>query len=105
MAVRSGSGPAGYLVLADVCYPGWVCTVDGRPAPVYRADYLFRAVELPEGDHEVVFSFAPASYLRGRAVSAAALAVVLLVLAGAAARAPGRRRPSCDRGPLPCSAA
>jgi hypothetical protein len=73
-------GPAGYLVLADVWFPGWTCTVDGRPAPVYRADYLFRAVELPEGDHEVVFAFEPTSYRLGRITSAAALAGLLAML-------------------------
>ena len=101
--VRVGVGPgaAGYLVLADVWYPGWTCTVDGRPAPLYRADYLFRAVELPEGAREVVFTFAPASYRLGRLVSAAALATALaLLLAGAVRKKPlaGWRSRNPDRG-------
>jgi hypothetical protein len=78
--VQTGPGPAGYLVLADVWYPGWTCTVDGRAAPLYRADYLFRAVELPEGEHEVVFTFEPASYRVGRIVSAVTMVGVLLLL-------------------------
>ncbi|HEX5271447.1 MAG TPA: hypothetical protein VFW33_13210, partial [Gemmataceae bacterium] len=69
-------GAPGFLVLADVWYPGWTCTVDGRPAPLYRADYLFRAVELPEGAREVEFRFEPESYRLGRAVSLAALVLV-----------------------------
>jgi hypothetical protein len=85
--VRTTAGPAGYLVLADVWYPGWRCTVDGREVPLYRADYLFRAVELPEGAHEIAFTFEPASYRVGRVVSAAALVVVLgLLLLGAVRR-------------------
>jgi hypothetical protein len=81
--------------IAGVWYPGWTCTVDGRATPLYRADYLFRAVELPEGAREVVFTFEPASYRRGRAVSLAALVLVLLIgLASAvgAARALSRKR-------------
>jgi hypothetical protein len=85
--VRTEAGPAGYLVLADIWYPGWRCKVDGREVPLYRADYLFRAVELPEGAHEVAFTFEPASYRVGRAVSAAALVGVLgLLLFGALRR-------------------
>jgi hypothetical protein len=80
VTVRVGAGPAGYLVLADVWYPGWQCAVDGRPATLYRANYLFRAVELPEGEHTVVFSFEPQSYQRGRLISGAALAGVLALL-------------------------
>jgi hypothetical protein len=61
--------PAGWLVLADVWYPGWTCTIDGRPVEVQRGDFLFRAVRLPEGAREVVFTFAPESYRRGRVLS------------------------------------
>jgi hypothetical protein len=84
VVVRTEAGPAGYLVLADVWYPGWRCTVDGREATLYRADYLFRGVALPEGEHTVAFTFEPVSYRVGRIVSAAALAGVLgLLLFGA----------------------
>jgi len=82
VTVHVGAGPAGLLVLADVWYPGWQCTLDGRAVPVYCADYLFRAIELPEGEHTVVFSFEPASYRLGRLISGAALAAVLGLLLG-----------------------
>jgi hypothetical protein len=72
-----GDAP-GYLVLTDPWYPGWACTVDGAPARLFRADFLFRAVEVPPGPHQVVFSFAPVSYRWGRAISGGAL----LALAG-----------------------
>ncbi len=71
------AGEAGYLVLTDVWFPGWVCTVDGQPVRIYRANYLFRAVVLPEGSHRVVFAFAPASYSIGKAISAMAALAVL----------------------------
>jgi hypothetical protein len=78
-------GGAGYLVLTDVWFPGWTCTVDGRPADVYRADYTFRAVRLPDGAREVVFRFAPECYRLGKLISAITLGllVVLTVAAGA----------------------
>jgi hypothetical protein len=62
-------GDPGYLVLTDIWFPGWTCTVDGRPTPIYRANFLFRGVELPAGAREVKFTFAPPSYLVGKAIS------------------------------------
>ncbi len=70
-------GPAGYLVLTDVWFPGWSCTVDGQPAPVHRADFLFRGVVLPAGARQVVFSFASASLAWGKAVSLWSVVAVL----------------------------
>lgn len=67
------NAPPGYLVLTDVWFPGWTCTVDGHPAPIYRANFLFRAVAIPAGNHDVVFVFQPASYRWGRYVTAVAL--------------------------------
>ncbi len=73
-------GP-GLLVLTDPDYPGWVATVDGTPATVVRADYLFRGVPLPPGRHAITFAFRPRSYLLGRAISLGAIALVGLVSA------------------------
>ena len=76
-------GPAGFLVLTDIWFPGWVCTVNDQAVPVYRANFVFRGVELPAGARRAVFTFAPASYAWGRAVSGwAVVAVLALTLVG-----------------------
>ena len=77
------------LVVSETCYPGWTALVDGRPAPLLRADYIFRGVPLGPGRHTVQFRYAPASFRLGASLTAIC-AAVLLVLAGLALRA-GRR--------------
>ena len=77
MAIDLDSGANGYLVLADIWFPGWKCTVDGRPTPIYRANYLFRAIELPASGREVVFQFEAPSYETGKLISSLALGCVM----------------------------
>ena len=66
------------LVLADAFFPGWQATVDGAAAPILRANLMFRAVALEPGAHEIVFSYDPAAWRTGAAISLAALAVLAL---------------------------
>jgi hypothetical protein len=68
----------GYLVLSDAWYPGWRAHVDGAPAPVRRADLLFRAVAVDAGVHTVEFTFRPMSLFVGLGISLGG-AVLLLV--------------------------
>jgi hypothetical protein len=59
----------GWLVLSEVYYPGWRATVDGEPTDVLRANYAFRAVRLPPGEHTVKMTFAPRTWRIGLAAS------------------------------------
>ena len=53
----------GLGVFSEIYYPkGWTATIDGKEAPILRVNYLLRGLELPAGDSEVVFTFAPDSY-------------------------------------------
>ena len=49
----------GYLFLSDAYYPGWHATIDGAPTTIYRADIMFRAVFVPAGAHEIVYTYDP----------------------------------------------
>ncbi len=69
------AGSTGWLLRSTVWYPGWTSFVDGEEIPLYRGDYLFQAVHVPEGEHEVVFSYQPMSVFVGGALSLAAVLV------------------------------
>ena len=62
------------LVLSDAYYPGWTATIDGAPAEIFPAYYVFRGIILPTGQHEVVYTYMPWTFKAGMAVSVATLA-------------------------------
>lgn len=61
------------LMLSDAYSDDWRVTVDGQPATLYRANYAFRGVWLPPGEHTVLFSYQPRAFLIGGAISLLAL--------------------------------
>lgn len=72
------------VVVATAAFPGWTATVDGRPAPVRRADGAFVGVPVPAGHHTVRIEHEPAaSVIAGRATSVAAVLLSVLLLFGA----------------------
>lgn len=80
----------GVLVLMDTYYPGWRAYVDGQPAPIHLANYLFRAVHLPGRDEprprQVLLTYEPLSFKLGLLISAVTLALIEAVLVAAALR-------------------
>lgn len=62
--VATSPSPA-MLFLSDNYYPGWKAYVDGKETKIYRADYTFRSIVVPQGKHSVVFRYEPASFSVG----------------------------------------
>lgn len=52
-------GKAGFVVLLDTWFPGWIVEVDGVERPLLRANYAFRGVEVRAQDREIVFRYDP----------------------------------------------
>ncbi len=50
---------AGLLVLSDAYYPGWIASVNGSAASIYRTNIMFRGVAIPAGESSVIFEFKP----------------------------------------------
>ena len=60
--------------------PGWSATVDGRPAPLLRANLAMRAVPLSAGRHHIVLTFATRGLATGIVLSLVGLFVLLAVV-------------------------
>ena len=79
----SAPAPSGSsLIVSENYYPGWLATVDGKPANIGRVDYSMIGVELPGGARSVSLQFTSAAYERGKLITWIAIAFGLLMLAG-----------------------
>ena len=69
-----------YLLISETWYPDWHATIDGKPAPVRRADHALMSVVLPPGAREVHLYFHDRGYLVGKWVTAISIVLTLVVL-------------------------
>lgn len=76
-------------IFSEIYYPdGWTATVDGAPLDLFRADWIFRAANLPAGEHDIVMRYEPNVYIvaekASRASSLTLFILLVLSLAGIA---------------------
>lgn len=84
LTYKSTTSADRFAVFSEIYYEkGWEATIDGEEATHIRVDYLLRGMEIPAGEHTVVFEFKPKSYYAGEKVSYAGSIILLLLLAGA----------------------
>ncbi len=68
------------VFLSESWYPeGWKAFVDGTEIPIYRLNYMFRGIVVPQGDHAITMKFEPAGFYLGKDLS---LWLNILVLGG-----------------------
>lgn len=80
------------MILTDLAYPGWQVTIDGQLAESQTVEGMYRGVQVPAGEHELKWTYAPGSIRWGGAVSVATLISIGLLAAGAGMRR--SRRPA-----------
>jgi hypothetical protein len=70
-------------VFSEIYYPaGWKCYIDGRESEYFRTNYILRGMILPDGTHQVKFTFEPSSYINGNKISLASSILLILLAAG-----------------------
>ena len=80
LTYTANSTHGGLAVFSEIYYPeGWKVTIDGKPAKEIRADYVLRALPIPEGTHDIVFRFDPDSVKNSETIAFIALALIGLL--------------------------
>ncbi|MGD8746894.1 MAG: YfhO family protein [Balneolaceae bacterium] len=64
--LSTSSSSKKFLALSEIYYPaGWHATIDGKPAKIYKTDFVLRGLQIPAGDHTITMTFEPASDVWG----------------------------------------
>ncbi len=83
LVYKSHASKEGVAVFSEIYYPqGWVATVDGKEVEISRVNYILRALAIPAGDHEIVFTFNPKSIGMTESIAYSAIGILLLSVIG-----------------------
>lgn len=78
--VQTQSSANQLLYVSDTFFSGWKAFVDNRPVEILRANYAFRAVIVPKGQHEVFMKYEPLSMQVGVVISFLSLLLGMVFL-------------------------
>lgn len=77
---QSDNSEKGLALFSEMSYPkGWTLTIDGKPQPHFRANYLLRAAIVPAGTHQLTFRFDPPVIMIGTRIQWASIIVMLIL--------------------------
>lgn len=80
VTIETKSDTPKLLFLSDNYYPGWVATIDGKETPILIADYTFRAITVPEGQHQIIFEYKSKVFYLGLSISLIGLIILGICL-------------------------
>ncbi len=76
--INIANSGAGVVVIAQSYHPGWEVSVDGKTAPLLRANFAFQAVPVPAYASVITLEFGGSSWRWGVGISALTLGCALL---------------------------
>ena len=83
LVYKTKNNEDGFAVFSEAYYKnGWNVTIDGIEVEHYNVDYVLRGLEIPKGEHTVVFSFNPAVVATGSNIALGSTILLLLLILG-----------------------
>ncbi|MBQ0120763.1 MAG: hypothetical protein KBT13_06550 [Bacteroidales bacterium] len=81
LTYKSHSAKGGLAVFSEIYFPwGWNVTIDGKPVEMGRVNYVLRALQVPAGDHEIVFHFDPQEVHTTETIATTSIILIFVAL-------------------------
>jgi hypothetical protein len=79
---ESNSNAPHVAVFSEIFYKDWKAYIDGKEAPIAKANYVLRAMLIPAGKHNIEFKFEPGVYHTGSTITAITSWLIFVLLLG-----------------------
>lgn len=63
--ITTSTDAVSWLTINDTYYPGWTATIEQKEQTIYRANSIFRAIQIPAGEHQIEFKYKPEYIQKG----------------------------------------
>jgi len=77
---ESNSSAPHLAVFSEIFYKDWHAYIDGKEAPIAKADYVLRTMLIPAGKHSIEFKFEPKVYHLGSTLTSIGGFIILLLI-------------------------
>lgn len=57
LSFTTNQSKSGYLFIGNAWLPNWHATIDGKQVEILKANYIYMALAIPAGNHEIVFKY------------------------------------------------
>lgn len=80
LVYKASSANGGFAVFSEIYFPwGWHVSIDGEEVEHVRVNYVLRGLQIPAGEHTVIFRFDPDSLHVTTAVAYASIGAIFLL--------------------------
>ncbi len=72
LVYQSNASSPQLAVFSEIYYANkdyWQATLDGKPVPHFRANYILRGMVVPAGSHKITFTFVSTTYRQGETIA------------------------------------
>ena len=81
LVYKSSNANDGFAVFSENYYKhGWQVTIDDQEVPHYNVNYILRGLEVPKGNHTIVFEFNPEVVRTGSTIALISSILFLILL-------------------------
>ncbi len=79
---KSFSKKTQFAVFSEMFFDEWEATIDGEKVPIIQVDYVLRGLEIPKGEHEIVFQYQPKIVAKGNSITLISYLLLLIIPLG-----------------------